>query len=508
MSIQDAASAARSETRHAAGRRLSALFISFEGKAFFDPRLHEALAAEAAPPVIGLNRRVVDAPDAVARAVSRVRDALADGGGPLVVAVEGTLLVGRGELAFRLPQGRLFTGRRLRALIDAAGAPSVLLILDCTLIRDRAPTDLDAAYAEALARAFGDAHGDSDIVCLARAPSDATPLAPRLAAAWASAAAAARARRGAEDVPAWIELADLTARLPGPGAHPIVEPDLPALATLVGASADQAPTGDGLDAKGRIILAGHVLSTTDLAIPAAPRAAFDAASSAVFDAAADADPDAVGAAPEPSVALEAAAPASVGEAVDALLHHTVPKAMRVRRAYDVEVALSKDLTGAAGVDLGPHVTTENVAATALMAVRLVDERGAFEIQSASQPIQDIDLSAARALGLKSGDGPARGLWRFRVTPTRVGAHPLGIEAACYVPGPGGAPIQVPSGVNRISVRVTVNLGRGLARVASWLLMGALGVVVFKFGVELPLEQALADAGGWAGLVERLTSERD
>lgn len=484
----------------AADRRLATLFVSFEREAFFDRNLHAALVAQSAPPVIGLTRRTLEDPDGLERALERARDAVAAAGGPLIVAVEGALLVGPHELAFRLPQGRLFTGRRLRGLLDAIPAPAgKLLLLDGAVIRHGAPAHLEEAYAEALAETFGVRDGDDprrgEIVCVARAPSDAGPLAPRFAAAFTAAAAAARTRAG--DQPAWLELGDIIERLPGPGARPVIEPDLPALARMV-----EDATGEE---KGRITLGGFVVSTTDLALPAAA-----GAGAAPPESSEPPPPPAPAPASAPtrsrggfakrkmlkppaSRGIEgAASPGAVEKAVAAMLHHTVPALMRAHRAYPVDVAISKDRTGAAAEGLEGVVRDEAIQATGLMAVRLVDEADAFEIRGLSQQIQDIDFAAGEALGLTSDSAVPRGLWRFSVRPKRLGAHRLTIEAACYVRDAGGAPLLVPSATNRVQVRVGVNLGHGLMRVASWLLMGVLGVLVFKFGVEAPLEQAIAD----------------
>ncbi|MEO1329041.1 MAG: hypothetical protein AAFW46_05205 [Pseudomonadota bacterium] len=491
------------DSASATSGRPAGLFLSFEREAFFDAPLHAALSAVCAPPLIGLTRRALADPEALDRALDRVRRALAEGGGPLILAVEGTALVSKDGLAFRLPQGRLFTGRRLRALLDDVGASQSLLLIDAALIRNPAPSDLATAYRAALAADLASAA----TLCLARAPEDARPLAPRFAAAIAGTAGE-------------TTLSDLIQRLPAPGSPPLIAPSAEAAAAFAlrlvaetpearaGARPEMAPREMApLEMAPReiaedLLIAGDAPDAFAHAAPSSPSARAAPTPAHAAPGGPSTSPSAPATDAAPSAPATSAGATAAGRAVAALLHHTAPGLMRAHRRHPVEVAISKDLSGAAAEGLRGAVRTEALKATGLMAVRLVDDGDAFEIRGRSVQIQDIDFAAGREAGLAQ-EGPARGLWRFDVTPRRVGTHHLSIEASAYLRGADGAPVLVPSATRRIPVRVTVNFGLGLRRVASWLLLGVLGVLVFKFGVEVPLETALAEHGGWRGLIERI-----
>jgi len=149
--------------------------------------------------------------------------------------------------------------------------------------------------------------------------------------------------------------------------------------------------------------------------------------------------------------------------------------MKVGVLETVEIRIAREGVAAAGGLQGggaPHV--HQLLITRAMSVRLQGEPGRFYIEPKSPETQ---WTGSRPDQLASDYA----VWRFTVIPQVRGAGDLTLIVASRSIGADGVIADTTLPEQRISVRVSANMTRGLRRWAGWLMIAVLGGLLGKAG---------------------------
>lgn len=157
------------------------------------------------------------------------------------------------------------------------------------------------------------------------------------------------------------------------------------------------------------------------------------------------------------------------------LIENIPRRMKVGVADTFEVRIARD-----GIDAGrglagrglPHAHA--LLITRAMSVRLQGEPGRFYIEASSPETQ---WTGSRNEHLTSDYA----VWRFTVIPQRRGPAELTLVVSARTIGSDGVVADTSLPEQRISIRVSANLTRGLKRWAGWAAVALLGAALGKIG---------------------------
>lgn len=164
------------------------------------------------------------------------------------------------------------------------------------------------------------------------------------------------------------------------------------------------------------------------------------------------------------------------------LVENIPRRMKVGVAETFEVRIAREgITAARGLPNTPNV--HHIVITRAMSVRLQCEPGRFYIECASPETQ---WTGTRGDQLASDYA----VWRFTAIPQQRGPAELTLVVSSRSIGADGVVADTNLPDQRIAIRVSANLTRGLKRWVSWLAVAALGGVLAILG-ERFWEQGLA-----------------
>jgi neural Wiskott-Aldrich syndrome protein len=158
------------------------------------------------------------------------------------------------------------------------------------------------------------------------------------------------------------------------------------------------------------------------------------------------------------------------------LVENIPRRMKVGVVETVEVRIARE--GVADVGRGlqgsgaPH--THQLLITRAMSVRLQGEPGRFYIEPKSPETQ---WTGSRPDQLASDYA----VWRFTVVPQVSGPAELTLIVASRSIGADGVIADTSLPEQRIRIRVSANLSRGLKRWVGWITIAVLGGVLAKLG---------------------------
>ncbi|ODT30562.1 MAG: hypothetical protein ABS54_02215 [Hyphomicrobium sp. SCN 65-11] len=157
------------------------------------------------------------------------------------------------------------------------------------------------------------------------------------------------------------------------------------------------------------------------------------------------------------------------------LVENIPRRMKVGVMETVEIRIAREGVAAAGGLQGsgaPHV--HQLLITRAMSVRLQGEPGRFYIEPKSPETQ---WTGSRADQLASDYA----VWRFTVIPQVRGAGELTLIVASRSIGADGVIADTSLPEQRIAIRVSANITRGLKRWIGWITVAVLGGLLGKAG---------------------------
>jgi hypothetical protein len=158
------------------------------------------------------------------------------------------------------------------------------------------------------------------------------------------------------------------------------------------------------------------------------------------------------------------------------LVENIPRRMKVGVAETFEVRIARD--GIMDVGQGMPGRTEPqyhaIRITRAMSVRLKGEPGRFYIEAASPETQWTGLQNDQMAS-------DHAVWRFTVIPQVRGPAELTLIVAARTIGPDGVVADSSLPEQRITVRVSANVTRGLKRWLGWAAIAVLGAALGKIG---------------------------
>jgi hypothetical protein len=167
------------------------------------------------------------------------------------------------------------------------------------------------------------------------------------------------------------------------------------------------------------------------------------------------------------------------------LVESIPRRMKVGVIETFEIRIARDGVVEAGRGLAGRGAPQHhqILITRAMSVRLQCEPGRFYIEAASPETQ---WTGTRSDQLASDYA----VWRFTVIPQRRGPAELMLIVSARTIGADGIVADTSLPEQRIAIRVSANVTRGLKRWLGWIMVALIGAAVGKIG-ESFWEQALS-----------------
>ncbi len=161
------------------------------------------------------------------------------------------------------------------------------------------------------------------------------------------------------------------------------------------------------------------------------------------------------------------------------LIENIPRSMQVDTPVEIEVRVARtDIQDVERGLIGNNpVARHEVLVTEAMSVQLVAPKGQFTVENRSPETQWID----NRLGVH-GDNYAT--WRWRVTPTKSGQHPMQLTISARIVGENGVVAQSSLPEQIVQVNVQVNYIKICKMAAGWIALACLGGVLGKYSENI------------------------